>query len=306
MNEITGAVWRKRMQELALNVGKPHAPLFAPLVFGVAAQIEAITVPEMVRNSIRLRKNVSELRRMLGLATAVCAVPSLMEIEALRVPVNADVWPPQLMPGAECDVTGANIEPEALLASGRLNASIDAVRQFATADSSDPVIVAALTGPATLVAQLRQAKAVGDDETLYEFVGRLLAVLVRLYAEAGAHVIQLHESQAAIGAEDYWKGALGTSGNVARFHRIPPLLVCNEGVTPSAWPMQAVPCLSRPDEKPPARAYGRAWAGDPTRWGLLPGGEPNERIVTTSSEVPADSELAELLGHVRRVCTPTE
>lgn len=293
------------MQDLARNVGKPHEPLFAPLVFGVAAQIEAITVPEMVRNSTRLRKNVSELRRMLGLPAVVCAVPSLMELEALGVPVNAEVWPPQRIAGAEFDLAGADVDPEALRSSVRLAASIDMVRQCAAGDSSDPVIAVALNGPATLVAQLRSDRPDADDETLYEFAGRLLAVLVRLYAEAGVHLIQLHESRGPGVAQDHWKGALGTAGNVARFHRIPLLLVYDEGVPETLWPIQAVPCVSSPGEAPLSRAHAHAWVGDPARWGSLPSGQQNARVVTSAAEVQVEFGLAELMSHVRRVCAIT-
>ncbi|MFA7282360.1 MAG: hypothetical protein WC100_19920 [Sterolibacterium sp.] len=298
MEPITGALWRRRMQELARNAGKPHTPLFAPLLFGVAAQIEALPVPEMVSNSTRLRKNLSELRRMLELPAVFCAAPSLIELEALGVPVNAQVWPPQTAPGATFDLVAANLEPATLLASPRFAAAVDVVRQFA-ADSSEPVIAVALTGPATLAAQLRLLNAAGDDETLYEFIGRLLAVLLRLYAEAGAHLIQLHETQSPGEAEEHWKGALGTAGNVARFHRIPPLLVYAADITAPLWPMQAVPAIAA--DKPPPRAHTRAWTDDPARWEALPNGQKNERVVTTSSEVPAEFPLAELLGQVKRV-----
>jgi hypothetical protein len=298
MEPITGAIWRRRMQELARNAGKPHTPMFAPLLFGVAAQIEALPVPEMVCNSTRLRKNLSELRRMLELPAVFCAAPSLIELEALGVPVNAQVWPPQTVPGAAFDLAAANLEPEALLASPRFAAAVDVVRQFAT-DSSEPVIAVALTGPATLAAQLRSLNAAGDDETLYEFIGRLLAVLLRLYAEAGAHLIQLHEAQLPGEAEEHWKGALGTAGNVARFHRIPPVLVYSEDIVAPLWPMQAVPAIAA--DKPPPRAHAHAWASAPARWAVLSGGQKNERMVTTAAEVPADFPLAELLGHVKRV-----
>lgn len=304
MDPIPGAVWRRRMQELARNVGKPHAPMFAPLLLSVAAQIEALAVPEMVCNSTRLRKNLSELRRMLDLPAVFCAVPSLIEMEALGAAVNADVWPPLQRAGAAFDLASVNLEPEALLVSERLAAAIDVVRQFG-ADSSEPVIAVALTGPATLVAQLRAFNAAGDDEAVYEFVGRLLAVLVRLYAEAGAHLIQLHETQTPGEAEEHWKGALGTAGNVARFHRIPPLLVYAEEICEPLWPMQAVPGIASV-AKPPPRAHAHAWTANPLRWEVLPGGQKNERVVTTSAEVPVDFALAELMGQVRRVCASAE
>lgn len=292
------------MQDFSRNVGKPHDPLFAPLLFGVAAQIEAIGVPEMVRDGTRLRKNATDLRRMLGLSAVACAVPSLMELEALGVPVDSEVWPPRPVLDAEYDLAGADVAPHALQSSARLAASIDMVRQCLAADGDEPVISVALTGPATLAAQLRAAsQESGDvaDEAVYELVGRLLAALVRLYAEAGVHLIQFHESRAPEDAEDHWKGALGTAGNVARFHRIPPLLVYDHAVSNKVWPMQAVPCMVGPSEARPSRAHAHAWAGDPACWGLLPEERHNARVVTSASDVQVDFSLADLMEHVRRV-----
>ncbi len=193
MQQVTGAVWRKRMQDLSRNVGKAHSPLFAPLVLSAAAQIESIPVAEMVRDATRLRKNVSELRRVLGLQTAVCAVPCAMELEAAGAGVTSDAgtWPPQVIvpPRSLGEVDAASIA-----ANARLAASLEATRQMAAADASGPVLVAALNGPATLLSQLRATGAQIGSEEGFDFVGRLLATLARLYAEAGIHVLQWHES----------------------------------------------------------------------------------------------------------------
>lgn len=301
MQQVTGAVWRKRMQDLSRNVGKAHGPLFAPLVLAAAAQIESITVAQMVRDATRLRKNVSELRRVLGLQVAVCAVPSAMELEAAGAVMSAgdDVWPPQVI-GAP-SVRG-DIDVAAISASPRVAASLEATRQLAAADTSEPVLVAALTGPATILSQLRAAGAEVDGETGYEFVGRLLATLARLYAEAGIHVLQWHESVLPDEIDlDGWKGALGTAGNVARFHRIPPLLIFANAPTAPAWPMQATPCPS-PAQHGGAmsRAHGRAWSSDSSEWPVLPGQAAGERYVTTVADLPLDISVATLKARVEQ------
>lgn len=287
MQAVTGAVWRKRMQDLSRNAGHPHRPLFAPLALGLAAQIESIPVDQMVRDATRLRKNVSELRRVLGLHTIVCAVPSAMELEAAGVL--------------------GEIDAAVIAASPRVSASLGATRQIAAADASEPVLVAALTGPATLLSQLRAAGTQVDGEAGYDFVGRLMATLARLYAEAGIHVLQWHEAVAPAADElDDWKGALGTAGNVARFHRIPPLLVFDDAVASPAWPMQAVPCPNASArDGAMMRAHGRAWSAQPHAWPALGAAAMSERYVTTVADLPADLSIAALKSHVEDLSWPS-
>lgn len=302
MNEaqtVTGATWRKRMQDLSRNVGRPHAPLFAPLAFGVAAQIEAIPVAQMAADATRLRKNLTELRRVLGLNAVVCAVPSAMELESLGADVSDD-WPPRVV--APPTNFGGDVDAAAVAASPRLAASLEVVRQLAAADTSEPVLVVALCGPASLMAQLRSVGADMDAEAGYEYAGRLLATLARLYAEAGAHVLQWHETTLPADSEiDAWKGALGTAGNVARFHRIPPVLVVDVEEAVAAWPAQAVACPT-PVQHPGAmpRAHGRAWTADPANWSLLPGDNASERLITTSAELATDTPIAALKSQVEK------
>lgn len=276
-------MWRKRMQDLSRSMGRPHAPLFAPVLFGVAAQIEAIAPAEMARDGTRLRKNVGELRRALKTDVVFCGAPSDAEVSAIG-PVGSDM-----------DATR-------LAAQERIAASLEAVRQW-LADSSEPVILVALRGPASILAALRAAGFEGDDEAGFDHVGRGLAGLVRLFAEGGVHVVQFHET--VLPAEhqhDVWKGALGTAGNVARFHRVAPLLVMDTGAAVDAWPLQSVACptpMQHAGAMP--RPHGRAWYADPERWPSLPDETASERVVTTVSEVPAQVEIAALLTSVQRV-----
>lgn len=296
---VTGAMWRKRMQDLSRNVGRSHAPLFAPLLFGVAAQIEAIPIMQMAADATRLRKNLTELRRVLGLNAMVCAVPSAMELESVGAGVSGD-WPPCLV-SAPMNV-GGEIDAIAVATSPRLAASLAAVRQLAVADTSEPVLIAALSGPASLMAQLRAVGSDIDTEAGYDYVGRLLATLARQYAEAGAHVLQLHETRMPADTEiDHWKDALGTAGNVARFHRIPPVLIFNvEGPAPT-WPAQVVACPTQGQHAGAmARAHGRAWSADVLRWSMLPDDCASERLITTVAEVAINTPIATLKSQIEQ------
>ncbi len=297
----TGAVWRKRMQDFARHAGRPHAPLFAPLAFAVAAQIEAIDVGRMTLEGTRLRRNVLELQRVLRTDAVFCAAPSAMEIEALGASVDCGSWPPRPV-GSIPDSPGeTGIDPRKLAASPRVAASLDAARQLAS-EASEPVIVAAFTGPATLVGELRSAGSALDEDEIWDFAGRLLAAFGRLYAEAGVNVLQWHErSLPDPSSEDLWKAALGTIGNVARFHRVPPLLVV-EATSSLAWPVQVLPCPTwQQHPAPVARAHARGWAPDPAAWPVLPAEGSGERSITTTSEIEPTLAIADLKRHVDRV-----
>jgi hypothetical protein len=274
-------MWRKRMQDLSRGAGLPHPPLFAPLLFGVAAAIEGLAPEAMVEDGTRLRKNVGELRRMLGTDALYCSAPSAAEAAFVRA-------------AREGDATAA------LQAQPRLAASLEAVRQW-QADTSEPVIVAALSGPATIARALRHEGVELDAETLFEQVGTALAGLARVFCEEGVHVLQWHESVLPDEDElDHWKGALGTAGNVARFHRAVPLLVAP--TWSAGWPSQAVAAPTHA-QSPGAlpRPHGRAWDRDPAHWPTLQAEAGSERLVTTAAEVPADIDIAALLAAVRRV-----
>lgn len=275
-------MWRRRMQDLSRAVGRPHVPLFAPMLFGVAARIEAIDPQAMALDATRLRKNVGELRRMLGTDVVFCCVPSEADTE-VALEASSDA--------ALLDIGRAP----------RIAAALDAARQW-QADPSEPVIAAALSGPATLVQSLRDGGSGAGDELLFDQAGRALAALARGFCEAGVHLLQWCERVVPAESQlDAWKGALGTAGNVARFHRVAPVLVV-DAAGAGAWPPQAVACPT-PDQfgGPMARPHGRAWPADPARWPVLPGETAGERVVLTTAEVSADTDIAALLAEVRRV-----
>ena len=274
-------MWRKRMQDLSRAVGRPYTPLFAPVLFGVAAQIEAIAPEAMASDATRLRKNVGELRRMLRTDAVFCCAPSEAEAAVFNL--------------------AGEVTVDHITAQPRLAAALDAVRQW-QADASEPVIAAALSGPATLVATLHAAGRDEEDEALFDHVGRGLAVIARLFCETGIHLLQWHETVMPSAEQiEPWKAALGTAGNVARFHRVPPVLVLDASFF-SSWPAQAVACPT-PAQHAGAmpRVHGRAWPSVPALWTVLPGENASERLVTTVAEVPAQTEIAALLSDVRRV-----
>lgn len=278
--------WRRRLSELGRGVGKPHAPLFAPLLFSAAAQIEALPPAQWAADATKLAKGVSELRRILGTSLLVTAVPSAMEAEALGASVSRAADAPasqaRVTAGVGAGVVATGEFDDLWPRSAHLQASLEATRRLAAAADDQPVILPALTGAATLLAQLFGAEPAAHPPEAQDFAGRALAALVRAYAQAGASAVALVERQPPGG--EAWRAALGTVGNVARFHRIPLLLVFEDVAAPS-WPGGVVACPPPgPELQAQTRPCGAAIPPDPAAWEALAGGIGAARIAISAGE----------------------
>lgn len=296
--------WRRRLSELGRNLGKPHAPLFAPLLYGVASQIEALPPAEVSADPTRLGKCLVELRRALGTTPLTVSAPTAMEAEALGATVNRETWPPRVeapvIESAMESVIGLADFEDVWSRSEALSASLETCRRLSSTLAGEPVLLAGLTGPAALLAQLLAAPASAEA---WEFAGRALSALARQYAQAGASGLLICEPRAPADIAG-WSSALNTLSNIARFHRIPLLLafdVDNDagdraGALPPPWPAAAVACPAMAgdgdgDGDVEARAHGACASADPSTWAELPARIGAARVVVTAREVAADTDI---------------
>lgn len=286
------APWRRRLSELGRGIGKLHAPLFAPLLYGVAAQIEALPPAEVTADPTRLGKCLSELRRVLGTAPFVVAAPTAMEAEALGAEVDRETWPPKVTAAAPADAIERVEFDEVWLRSEALGASLETCKRLFATQPGEPVLVAALTGPASLLFEMT-----GDETATgavaYEFAGRALSALSRQFAQSGASAILLCERRLPSDPEA-WSSALHTISNIARFHRIPALLAF-DGAAPREWPGSTIACPSPAQEASIEKPHGLTAPADPASWADLVGNTGTARVVFTAREVAADISI-EALG----------
>lgn len=286
---------REQLAALARGAVTGEA-LFAPLIFGAAAQIEALAPVDMAADPTRLGKGLGETRRVLGLSTTYVAVPAAAEAESLGATVDIAQWPPQVTssPGMAALEVGAE---DAIANSPRLQASLETARRMATTESQDVALIAALTGPATLVRQLVPGATGDDQEDAYDCAGGFLVALLRGFGEAGVHALLLQEAvpvPAGQEENEIWREALAPLANIARFYKIPALLGFTDGNEPDAngWPSELIVC-------PPAanatafagQAHGVCLPANPAAWQQRPA---DASIVITSAEVAADSPISEL------------
>jgi hypothetical protein len=288
----TSTPWRRRLSELGRNTGKPHAPLFAPLLYGVAAQIEALPPAEVTADPTRLGKCLVELRRALGTASFVVAAPSAMEAEALGAGVDRQTWPPRVDAPASMGVIGSADVDDAWARSEALAASLETCKRLSSTQQDEPVLLAALTGPATLLSELL---AEGATPAAYEFAGRALSALSRQFAQCGASAILLCE-RVVPGDAEAWTAALNTISNIARFHRIPALLAF-DGVAAPGWPSGVVACPAEAARET-ARAQGMCIDADPDGWLDLAERRGAARVIVTAREVAAQTSIELLIEAV--------
>lgn len=292
MGVSTAAPWRHRLSELARGAGKPHPPLFAPLLYGVASQIEALPRAEVTCDPTRLVKGLVELRRALGTSHLTTAAPAAMEAEALGAVVDRELWPPRVTAPPPAGIVELAEFDDVWPRCEALAASLEATKRLAATEPADTPILAALTGPARLATELA-GRASPDDADAVELAGRALAGLARAFALAGAAALLLCEASAPAGVAG-WSAALATIGNVARFHRI-PLLLAFTREEPTSWPSSLVPCAARPGDAAAARPHGIVVSPDWTNWSaaaIAP--RAQTRIVVTAEEVAADASIDDL------------
>ena len=289
MADLTAEDWRKHMKDLARNPAKLHPPVFAPLLMACAAQIDAATVTEMVNDGTQIRKNLSGLGRMLCLNAIACSVPSGLEAEALGATLDYSQWPPTIISAP--DPAGIN-DISSQTHSRRLEASLDATRQLVSGAPDGPLLLAALTGPATLMEQMRAGNPDMPEDALYELVGQALAFIARSYAEAGINVVQVHETANTAINNPHWKGALRTIANIARFHRVPFIVALAD----NSQALTAAPLLAA-TPAPEADTYGQLFDADPAQWPS--NWSPETRWISTAGDAPANFDLARLMQIVQ-------
>lgn len=270
-------------------------PLFAPLVVAAAAEIEALTVADLVNDPTRMTKALTSFQQATGVDAVVTSAADGLVAEAAGATAQWDTYPPILAAPAGGVPTAA----AALRSPSRSAAAIEATRRLAsTADGI--VIGAALDGPATVAAQL------GDDATepaVIERAGRLVLEVATAFLEARVQLLVVVESSPlAPAVRDAWSSAINPIGNVARFRQAAPVIVLAAAADVDAVPGGTSICL-HPDQHAPEAFVALTPGTD--RWARVD--LSDAAIVTTTGPVTdgfadvhrATDDVLDALGRVR-------
>lgn len=297
----------------------PDTPLFLPLIFSMGAQIEAINFKEFSSNPTKINKGLVELQNALDFGVITPAFSEVMEAEALGADLDWSSYPPSIKAvsfSLSREASNDDIFAQ-MLNSERVAAAIESTRRFKLMAAKGTLIVASLTGPATLADQL-VGGSFNDLDTqlkinLLDFCGRYQAGLTRLCGEAGAQVIILHETQAgnvAVDLRDAWISSLKPIVNVAKFHRclvaiVPPSVentvlenILAEKVSGAIWcpPLEMITSDRLP------QTLGVSIPANPAQWQPFP---PGAGLVVTRGEVPPDFRILDLKAAIERQIATT-
>ena len=214
MSTVPAKPPRKRAQAMAQGRGAAER-LVLPLAFDTAALVSARPLDDFLHDPTQLANGLLELHRALGSDGICVALADDFEYaSAAGGPLNVAI----------------------LTADGtRVAASLEACRRLRATLGDGAVLLAGLTGPATLAARF------ASDTTT---AGAVFTALVKLFCEAGSDIVLVFESTAGDAATE---DALKTATNIARFHRA---LAC--GLQPGgALPVPTLLALDAPPHPGP-------------------------------------------------------
>lgn len=307
--------------------------LFVPLVFALAAEIEGLSVEELLVSPTKLSNGLRTMFSYFGLD----GVASWCDNTALAATLGSDrdwsLYPPAVVPPPE----GSTLVTADISTYGPTGVAAEVVRRLSML-LPDAVLVGTMPGPVTLAGQLagHSVDTVRDPEQLRRAAGACLAYAKAL-GEAGLDVLLVCE-QELLTPND----TLGTSDvarlyspiwNTARFYALAALLVPqgwgNGRATSGSGPADAeVTALAAVSAAVDGVVLPAGWAQTMTgfkRLGLaLPSRLPSEPVevieeylrdnqvadrvhqdglflVTTDGEVPPDTERAALITGIRTI-----
>lgn len=224
----------------------PSRPLFLPIVFSVGARIENISLRNYLTNPTKISNALRQIRAHLRSDGVTCYFDPFLEAEALGGVLDwtddgrrASLrWP---QPSHNGELPEGLCAAEETAARGRIPTAVEVVRRLKPLVRDNFLLVAGVTGPLTLAAQLAQVDARDPrrggwelPESALNLAGDATPVVARALVEAGANVIVISEELLPSSADGFgaWYSRLGTTINIVRFYEALPVLLLNsEGVT---------------------------------------------------------------------------
>jgi hypothetical protein len=223
--------FRKTMQ-----VANMEHPVFAPIVYRLAARIEQTPLLDMVTDPTSYANILESAWKLLRQDAIITSFdPSLeTEIFGCQVEWHESYELPSVSKWTDCKLSSANLEN-----SGRLPVLLEATKRLIQTRGREVAIIGVMTGPCSLTENI-VANVVPDREYSFEeivaFVGSQLTKYTRNLGEVKVDAIIIREDllgekyyEKFLAHEKAYTAAYATLFNLTRFYNLAGLLMVKVG-----------------------------------------------------------------------------
>ena len=215
---MEGGPTPRQMAKGVLNGIVQPRPLFLPIVFSLGAKVENVPLGSFLGNPTKISSSLRQMRMHLRADGVACYFDPYLEVEALGAKLQRISdhqaptihWPDSVRMG---ELPEGLRSPEEAPHSGRVPVAVEVIRRMNALPNREFLLMAGVTGPLTLAAQLTELEVATQMATTF--------------LEAGADTIIIQEEIVpALSMEDYdaWAKLLVPTINVIRFYEALPLL----------------------------------------------------------------------------------
>jgi hypothetical protein len=224
----------------------PARPLCLPIVFSLGARIENVSLRNFLTNPTKISNALRQIRTHLRSDGITCYFDPYLEAEALGGVLDweSDSRRPSLrwpQPSQDGELPEGLCAPDETAKRGRVPIAVEVIRRLKPLVRDDFLLVAGVTGPLTLAAQLAQiqtgepARKQSPPDSALNLAADVTPVVARALVEAGANVILIREellpSSAAALAD--WSSRLASTINIVRFYDALPVLLLSPARPPA-------------------------------------------------------------------------
>jgi len=221
-----------------LQGNAPPRPLFLPIVFAHGARVENLPLRSFLTNATKISNSLRQIRSHLKTDGVTCYFDPFLEAEALggTLQWDAEGQRPSLRwtRAVKGELPQGLRAPEDITKGGRVGIALDVIRRLKAMLRESCLLMAGITAPFTLAAQLAQLDGVGDlrqqdiPPSALDLAAAVMPTLATALVEAGASVIFLREDVLPALSEEEaadWASRLAPAVNIIRFYQALPVLL---------------------------------------------------------------------------------
>jgi hypothetical protein len=228
---------RQTLKDLLQGI-QPLRPLFLPIVFSLGAKIENVALRDFLGSPTKITNALRQIRARLRSDGVACYFAPNLEAEALGAtlqwPANDEPTKPhssnQPEKGKLPECLGS---PEEAAKHSRVGAAVEVIQRLKSLLRDEPLLLAGVSGPLTLAAQLLQlnaSEAIRCEDlpnTALELAAATITQIATKLVEAGANAIFIREEILPVLTPqnaEAWATSLAPAFNIIRFYQALPIL----------------------------------------------------------------------------------